>query len=550
MNLTDRYNRLLNELLERNAQEQISEAELEPDENIIDDDSDTAIDENIPIDNISIDDILASRQPRYYINQYNESFVVLNNDPNETGLFYLNINDDSFQVWLQYQHLLQNHSTIIERELRSFVRRVQTEASMSNSRYNQPIRYASSNENGQPIIFIDTRDSRNRVIRIDSNGWRYVDQHPYFMRFNHQRNIPEPTVGDIRSLFNFIPIVPNERVLFLAYLVTCLLPINKPSLSISSESGHELTQAIRFIKTLIDPSTQIQFELNDSPRNRVNSAREHYWLPYNNIIELSSSHISFLNQITSGLTDRYNNQSVTITRDIAIKNIDSFNLPAELRSRFLSFTLNSSTNANVIGEQALQTAFEETLPSLLGALYSILSRAIVLYPSTETVVDNTHYRDFSRWTHAIVRAYIDLYDNDYLRPNTIAVIDNVDCQGLSVTDALNHYRTAFEEMIEDAHSHRPEGTQYRLADILVRFIRNQPEGVWQGNYDDTMQALRQFFLVNNYPLTLFPRSGTFLGSYLASSSIREHFQHNGIEIIQSRQYYNGRQQRIIICRQL
>ena len=211
MNLTDRYNRLLNELLERNTQEQISEAELQPDENIIDDDGDTAIDENIPIDYTSIDDILASRQPRYYINQYNESFVVLNNVPNETGLFYLNINDDSFQVWLRYQHLLHNNSDITERNLRSFVRRIQAEASINNTQYNQPLRYSSSNENGQPIIFIDTRDSRNRVIRIDGNGWRYIDQHPYFMRFNHQRNIPEPTVGDIRPLFNFIPIVPNER---------------------------------------------------------------------------------------------------------------------------------------------------------------------------------------------------------------------------------------------------------------------------------------------------------------------------------------------------
>ena len=259
-------------------------------------------------------------------------------------------------------------------------------------------------------VYVDLCNENWEVIEIDAGGWRLARDSPVrFVRRDGMLPLPIPTEGGtIEQLREFINVTDADWPLVVAWLLAAVRPTGPyPILLVNGEKGSCKSTTCRRLRALVDPN---KADLRNKPKD------EHalmIWAQNSHIIALDN-----LSDFPQWLSDAmcrlatggagshralYSNDSEKLfsaQRPQIVNGIGDFATRSDFLDRCLTVSLPVIKERKTI--QELDQAFDKVYPSLLGAIFSTLSRALAAIPEVEKLeLDLPRMADFAKWAIAV-----------------------------------------------------------------------------------------------------------------------------------------------------
>ncbi|MBQ3280049.1 hypothetical protein IJG92_00040 [Candidatus Saccharibacteria bacterium] len=345
-----------------------------------------------------------AKSNKLFHDQFGEAYIAVNGN----GSKVLNINSRDFVGWLNnyayynYRVILKNNqATDIRRALEGFAL-YGKDCELSLEPRLRKI--------GDKIWY----DLGEKAVRISSKGWEVVENPPIiFRRFSHQKAQVEPVKGgNIQSFRKFTNIVDEKDWnLFLAFVVACFIPdIPKPVLVINGSQGAGKSTPMRMLKDLADPSQLVSAGKITNEAELARLANRHILLFFDNLSFLEKDNSDVLCRLITGdgFSKRrlYSDDDEVIynfKRPLMLNGINNFITQADLLDRALILNVERIPEEKRLTELELWGKFNEEKPQILGAIFTVLSQAMKIFPETPTS-GLPRMADFGRWGCAIYSA--------------------------------------------------------------------------------------------------------------------------------------------------
>ena len=324
-------------------------------------------------------------------------------------------------------------------------------------------------------IWYDLADRNWRAVRIAPGDWTLVEDPPcLFRRYAHQRDQVEPVRGrNLQDLLEFIN-VPDElhRLLLLVYLVSCYVPdIPHPIPDLHGSQGSGKTTLFRMLRRLVDPS---RIEVLSFPRSGTELVQQlsHHWCAYfDNVGALQAWTSDMLARAVTGegfsKRELYSDDEDVIynfRRCVGLNGINVVARKPDLLDRCILFQLDTIDPGRRRPEKELWSRFEQARPSLLGAAFDVLAKAMAILPGVH-LGSFPRMADFVEWGCAISEALGHSQD-DFLRAYEANITSRNDEVLLSHPIA-----TAAVALMEDRDTW--EGTPSDLLEDLDRKAKDE-----------------------------------------------------------------------------
>lgn len=315
-------------------------------------------------------------------------------------------------------------------------------------------------------VYIDMCDTDGRVIKVSAGKWTVVDTAPVlFRRTKLSGQLPQPQVGSVDPLWDFVGVDVEDRPLVLAWLVAALVQVDVPHpiLALLAEQGSAKSTVTRILVSLIDPSVVPLRQPPRDPDGWTTAASASWVVALDN---LSGSVPAWLSDCLcrastgDGNVKRalYTDSDVAVTafrRCMIINGVDLNIDRGDLAERILVAPLPRVTTRR--SEDELAAAWERTRPGVLGGLLDLAAEVLYRLPDV-VVADLPRMADFAK---------------------VLAVIDKV-----LDTDALSRYRDQvtslatetldapfIAELVTAAASHEERTS----AELLAALTPQQPD---------------------------------------------------------------------------
>ncbi|MGH7801040.1 MAG: hypothetical protein ACREOW_10510 [Thermodesulfobacteriota bacterium] len=308
-----------------------------------------------------------------------------------------------------------------------------------------------------------------QAVKITASGWEIVVDPPIlFKRYPHQRAqvIPEDCgQDDIFELFKFLNIRKEEQLLFIASLVCALIPdIPHPLDGLHGVQGTAKTTGLKIKKELIDPS---ELRILTPPNNIaefVQMASHHYYIPFDNLTSMPEWLSDALCRACTGegfsKRELYTDDDDVIysfIRCVGVAGINVIPQKADLLDRCLPFELDLIPQEARKDEKEFFDEFNRVKPRILGAMFTLLSKAMKEYPNVN-LRRKPRMADFAKWGCAI----------------SIGL-------GKSEDDFVEAYSSNINIQNEEAIEANP------VARAIIVFMENREE--WQGSPTDLLKDI-------------------------------------------------------------
>ncbi len=254
-------------------------------------------------------------------------------------------------------------------------------------------------------------DLGEKAVRINENGWEVVEEPPImFRRYGHQKPQVEPKQGGDIQLFRKFTNITDESdwLMFLAFAVATLIPdIPKPVLVINGSQGAGKSTPMRMLKELADPSRLVSAGKITGEKELARLANRHSLLFFDNLSFLEKDNSDVLCRLITG--DGFSKRKLysdddeviyNFKRPLMLNGINNFITQADLLDRALILNVERIPEEKRLTELELWNKFEEEKPLILGAMFTVLSKAMKVFPSTPTS-GLPRMADFGRWGYAI-----------------------------------------------------------------------------------------------------------------------------------------------------
>lgn len=283
-------------------------------------------------------------------------------------------------------------------------------------------------------------NSKWQAVKITADGWKVEDKPPIlFMRYRHQKQqcIPKND-GNIEKIFDYLNIKENQT-LFLCWIVSCFIPdIPHPMPIFFGEKGAAKSTSCTLLKKLIDPSALETLTIQRSSRSMAVNLKQHWFLPFDNISLISEETSDTLcRAITGGgiqqrkLHTNGDDYIFTFKRCIALNGINNVAKRPDLLDRAILIKLSRISEDKRRELSEIMQDFENDLPSILGGVFNVLSRAMKIYPDVK-LDKMPRMADFAHWGYAIGEAlgnlgqvFLDEYTINYNRQNIEAINSDI-----------------------------------------------------------------------------------------------------------------------------
>ncbi len=241
-------------------------------------------------------------------------------------------------------------------------------------------------------IYIDLCNKKRQCIEISANGWSILDRTPVmFVRKERMLELPLPQLnGDISLLKKHLNIYSSDFPLIVAWILGALRGRPPyPILIFQGGQGSGKSTNTEILRKLIDPSdVPLRGEVNDE-RDLVASILSGYVFVMDNTSSIKPNMSDTLCRTSTGggysrrkmFTDT-DEILIKLSNPIIINGICSLPDRPDLLERSIILELPTITS-NRQCHQEIMEAFEKELPLILGAFYTILSRAIQIRPSIQ-----------------------------------------------------------------------------------------------------------------------------------------------------------------------
>lgn len=260
-------------------------------------------------------------------------------------------------------------------------------------------------------------DLGKEAVCVSDKGWKVVKEPPIiFRRYSHQKAQVQPVKGgDIQLFRKFTNIVgDNDWNLFLTFAVATLIPdIPRPVLVINGSQGAGKSTPMRMLKDLADPSQLVSAGKITGEKELARLANRHSLLFFDNLSFLEKDNSDVLCRLITG--DGFSKRKLYSDDDEVIYNykrplmmngINNFITQADLLDRALILNVERISEEKRLTESELWGRFEEEKPLILGAMFTVLSKAMRIFPETPKS-GLPRMADFGRWGYAIFSAIND-----------------------------------------------------------------------------------------------------------------------------------------------
>jgi hypothetical protein len=276
-------------------------------------------------------------------------------------------------------------------------------------------------------IYLDLCDKDWRVVEIDTEGWRVLNDAPVpFVRRKGMKALPEPVQGGkLWTLEKYINVrcTRSDLILTLSWLLGALHPHGPyPVLDVTGENGTAKSTLLTFLRDMIDPNTA---ELRAPPREERDLfiAASNSWIPcYDNLSFVPDWLSDAFARLSTGggyssrqlytddeerlftarrpiLFGAVDERLFTARRPILLGAVEQVVKRGDLADRIISLTLEPIPDTERRGEKEILAEFEHDRPLILGGLLTAVSHGIKELPN---VVCDTAPRmaDFFKWVIA------------------------------------------------------------------------------------------------------------------------------------------------------
>ena len=238
------------------------------------------------------------------------------------------------------------------------------------------------------ILYYELRPGK--VVRVGPGGWSFEAKPPVlFRRYVNLKALPDPEAGGSLDVLDGLVNLKSERDrrLFKAYLVTLPLEhVGRPIFNASGAMGSGKTTIQRLIKRLLDPTAPetVRFD----PRDFLQKAMHAYIVMLDNQNTIPEWAADTLCRLVTGEADS-KRRLYTDDEDFIIELrraalLNGINVPTDrgdVLDRSLVVELERIPDGERKTEEQIWELFAREHPSLLGALFDTLSKAIALKPS-------------------------------------------------------------------------------------------------------------------------------------------------------------------------
>ncbi len=263
-------------------------------------------------------------------------------------------------------------------------------------------------------IWYDLADDNWGAIKISNEGWETIANPPVlFRRYSHQQAQVIPlTGGDIWNIFKYINLKnEDQKLLFLVWIVSCFIPeFPHPIIYLYGPQGSAKSTTSKLLRKIIDPSVIEVSELHKDTKELMQKLYHHWFLMFDNVSHLSSELSDLLCRAVSGSgfskRELHSDDSdiiYIIKRCLGLNGINLLSLKPDLLERSILLELERIPKDRRRQEQELLIEFNNELPQLLGTIFTIVSRALVIRP-TIRVKELPRMADFALWGCAIAEA--------------------------------------------------------------------------------------------------------------------------------------------------
>jgi hypothetical protein len=245
-------------------------------------------------------------------------------------------------------------------------------------------------------VYYDLGDGQ-KIVTIDKTGWKITNKAPVrFKRFSHQLLQVEPVAGDLTEVLKFVNLKnETDGLLFLTYLITGLNPIiPRALLTLFGDQGSAKSTALRVTRCILDPSNagtnhpSKAGNLLSPPKDETDLANKtlrHYCLYLDNLSSCPDWLSDAFARITTG-SSFSKRKLYTDTDEITINampllGINGINLVVErpdLLDRLLILEMERIPDDARKTERKFWEEFRETLPRILGGLFTSLSKTLAV----------------------------------------------------------------------------------------------------------------------------------------------------------------------------
>lgn len=240
-------------------------------------------------------------------------------------------------------------------------------------------------------IFYDLGDDK-QVVKITSKGWEVITDCPVkFRRFNHQLPQVVPLQGGkLEDVIKYLNLKTEiDRLLFLTYLATVLVPdIPRVILINIGDQGAAKSTALRIARSLVDPSIAELLSPPSDINELAQASNHHYCLYLDNLSYLRDDVSDALCRLATGIgfTKRklFTNDEDVLFNQKAVVGITGINLVAQradLLDRCLILSFERIPEDKRLDEEDFWNNFNAEKPYILGALFTVLSKALGMITS-------------------------------------------------------------------------------------------------------------------------------------------------------------------------
>lgn len=263
-------------------------------------------------------------------------------------------------------------------------------------------------------FWYDLADTQHRAVKTTENGWKIINKTPILFRRSSNSNpqiVPSKT-GDPCKLLDYINISDEKsKVLLMVYLISLFVPdIPHAILILYGAEGSAKSTLLEFIREIVDPSRVPLLTLPKNEKGLMGVLDRNYCGFFDNISRLSQTHSDHFCRATTGAGLEFRKlytDNDTIIRNykrcIAFNGLDRVATQPDLLDRSIVLKLKRISDDKRQEISVMKRDFKDSLPSILGGIFTVLSKAKKIYPEI-SLKKKPRMADFFKWGYAIAEA--------------------------------------------------------------------------------------------------------------------------------------------------
>jgi hypothetical protein len=297
------------------------------------------------------------------------------------------IKSTGMRLWLRHRYYTANGGSPYAQAVTDALEQLESQALFVGAEHPVFVRIGEAGGN----IYVDLANDRWEVIEVSSDGWRVLPASPVrFQRMRGTLPLPYPTKGGkLLALRRFIHVeTSTDFRLVLSWLVMALWPRGPyPPLIFEGPQGSAKSLAQRLLRMLIDPHTTPLRSEPKEVRDLMIAATNGWIAGFDNISYLGAWLSDALCRLATGAgfatRALYLDQDevlLSAMRPVLLNGIVNPAVRPDLLERSLIFCLPDLSDEQRRDETDLLAEFERKRPAILGALLTVLSRALRVRP--------------------------------------------------------------------------------------------------------------------------------------------------------------------------